>query len=99
MSTHLERLIVGVLIVLQIGLPGGGETFLCIFGKKYIFPGLGSSIIRRSDKSSSITLITYIYIYIYIYVASESSMILSILLPTQFRREFRLQASSDDAPG
>ena len=46
MSTHLERFIVGVLIALQISLPGGSEIFLCIFRKNFMFSGLGSLTIR-----------------------------------------------------
>ena len=47
----------GVLIVLQMGLPGGGFLFLCILGKKYMFPGFASLITSISAILSSMTLL------------------------------------------
>ena len=57
-SIHFDKLIVGVLIVLQMGRPGGGLISECILGRKYMFPGLGESINKRSANSSSITSLT-----------------------------------------
>ena len=48
----------GVFIVLQMGCPGGGLISERILGGKYMFPGLGESIDKRSANSSSITLLT-----------------------------------------
>ena len=47
-----------VFIVLQMGHPGGCLISECILGRKYMFPGLGESINKRSANSSSITLLT-----------------------------------------
>ena len=43
----------GVLTVLQMGLPGGGFMFLCILGKKYMFSDLASLITSISAMVSS----------------------------------------------
>ena len=58
MSIHFDYFIVGVLIVLQMGRPGGGLISECILGRKFMFPGLGKSMNKRSDNSLSMTLLT-----------------------------------------
>ena len=45
MSTHFDKFIAGVLMVLQMGLPGGGRISLCILGRKFMFPAFGGLLI------------------------------------------------------
>ena len=54
MSTHFDKFIVGVLMVLQMGLPGSGCISLCILGRKYMFPPFGESTNIRFARSSYI---------------------------------------------
>ena len=61
MSTHFDKFIVGVLMVLQMGLPGSGCISLSILGRKYMFPAFGESTNNRSVRSSSITLLIAVF--------------------------------------
>ena len=56
-STHLDKFVMGVLNVLQMGLPGGGLMFLGILVKKYMLPGLASWITSISAMLLSMTLL------------------------------------------